>query len=71
LKQAGVKTIADEEAGFANYVALRSRWEPIIHTLAPAMALPIEDIDPATMKPHLANERSDFNERLYTIDNPS
>ena len=37
--------MADEEHGFNRYAELRSRWDGLVHTLAPALALSIEDVD--------------------------
>ena len=48
LRQADIKTIADEEAGFDRYVALRTCWESRIRKLAPRMLYDMHDVDPAT-----------------------
>jgi hypothetical protein len=68
LKQAEIQTIADEEAGFEVYVALRSRWEYLIAALAPTMAIKMEEIDPASFEPQLAEKRADFGIRLHSFD---
>ena len=46
LRRAGIEVIADEQAGAEAYVALRSRWNPLIASLAPAMAYQMDEIDP-------------------------
>lgn len=46
LREAGIKTVADEEAGADRYVTLRSEWHPQICDLAPAMGYAAEEIDP-------------------------
>ena len=45
LRRAGIKTALDEQAGAETYVLLRSRWEPLIAALAPAMACRVDQID--------------------------
>lgn len=47
LRRADVPIIADEQAGFEAYIALRRCWEPLIGALAPAMAYRLAEIDPA------------------------
>jgi hypothetical protein len=64
LREAGAPLVADEEAGAELYVNLRRRWDPLIATLAPAMAYSMDQIDPATSHPHKAERRPPFQERL-------
>jgi hypothetical protein len=45
LRSAGVPTVADEERGFERYADLRSRWEGIVQSLAPALAFSTEEVD--------------------------
>lgn len=45
LREAGIKTVADERAGADAYVSLRSRWDHFIARLAPLMVYPPEEID--------------------------
>jgi hypothetical protein len=45
LRSAGIATVADEENGFERYADLRSRWDGLVHALAPALAFSIEEID--------------------------
>lgn len=47
LRRAGIETTTDEEVGAEAYVSLRSRWDPLIARLAPAMAYRMDQIDPA------------------------
>ena len=47
LRQAEIPTRPDPEAGAREYVELRSRWEPGIEALAPALGYCMEDVDPA------------------------
>jgi hypothetical protein len=45
LRSAGIATVADEEQGFKCYADLRSRWDGLVHALAPTLAFSIEDVD--------------------------
>jgi hypothetical protein len=45
LRSAGIATVADEERGFERYAGLRSRWDGLVHALAPALAFSIEEVD--------------------------
>jgi hypothetical protein len=47
LKQAGIRTAADERAGADKYVRSRAEWDKYITALAPVMAYRIEEIDSA------------------------
>ena len=47
LREAGIPTRADPEAGAREYVALRATWEPGIEALAPALGYRLEDVDRA------------------------
>lgn len=68
FKEAGIKTLADEQEGLKRYVALRSLWEHHITALAPVMAYRMEDIDPAGFNPESAKDRQEFRKRLYAFD---
>lgn len=46
LRSAGIETVADEQAGFEEYVSLRSRWQQDIESLVQFMAYSMEQIDP-------------------------
>lgn len=65
LKQAGIKTVADEQAGAENYVSLRAEWDRYITTLAPTMAYDMDEIDSAGSGPECAAERQDFRARSH------
>ena len=47
LRQAGIQTVADEQAGAEAYVLLRAGWDRYVAALAPSMAYEMDDIDPA------------------------
>ena len=50
LRSAGIAVVADEERGFGRYVDLRSRWDGLVHALAPGLAFSMEEVDlPATL----------------------
>jgi hypothetical protein len=70
LRQAGIQTIANETEGFEIYVSLRRRWEHIVTTLAPTMAYPLEEIDPASYRPQLSDERAAFRSRRHAMIDP-
>src|SRR5581483_1833873 len=50
LKQAGIKTVADERAGAELYVAQRAKWDRYIEMLAPLLGYTMDEIDPATSR---------------------
>ena len=64
LRQAGLPLVADEATGAELYVTLRGRWDPLIAALAPAMAYSMDEIDQAGSRPHEAERRPSFQERL-------
>jgi hypothetical protein len=45
LRSAGVAVVADEQQGFERYVELRSRWDGLVHALAPTLAFSIDEVD--------------------------
>jgi hypothetical protein len=47
LRDAGIPTRADREAGAREYLELRARWQPGIEALAPALGFRMEDVDRA------------------------
>ena len=47
MQEAGIATVADQQAGAASYIALRTRWAGSIKKLAPTMSYSKEDVDPA------------------------
>jgi len=48
LREAGIPTRADPQAGAREYVEARAKWEPGIEALAPALGFRIEDVDLAS-----------------------
>jgi len=50
LRAAGVPVRPDMQAGARDYVELRSRWEPGIEALAPALGYRLEEIDAAAFR---------------------
>jgi hypothetical protein len=64
LREAGIHTIADEEEGVSSYVRLRNEWDTHIHMLAHALGYTTEEIDPATCKPEMADQRPPVRTRL-------
>src|SRR5215207_7654845 len=60
LRQSGIQTIADEEAGAEAYAALRAEWDPHITALAPAMAYTMDEIDRVGSDPESSDERPEF-----------
>jgi hypothetical protein len=65
LRQAGIQTIADEEAGAGLYCSLRARWDPHVQNLAPALAYRIDEVDPAGCYPESTERRPEFRSRLH------
>lgn len=47
LREAGIPTRDDSDAGAQEYVELRAKWEPGIEALAPALGFRMEDVDRA------------------------
>lgn len=47
LRQSGIQTATDEQAGAATYVSLRAQWDRRIAALAPSMAYGPDEVDPA------------------------
>ena len=67
LNQAGIATVADEEAGFRLYASLRSQWDPDAARLAQAMLYDRAEFDPAETEPQQTMEqRRDFAARLHS-----
>jgi hypothetical protein len=67
LREAGISTIADEQAGAEVYVSLRARWDRYIRAFAEHMVHPMDQIDPAGTDPKITLERPEFSERLHTV----
>lgn len=68
LRQAEIKTIADEAEGAEIYVALRSQWDYLIAHLAPALGYTMAEIDPEGSDPHLSDQRPEFESRLHSSE---
>ena len=64
LRQAGIRTIADEQNGADTYVALRARWDRYLTAFADHMLHPMSQIDPVGNNPALADDHPDFEQRL-------
>jgi len=45
FRSAGLATVADEEEGFARYAELRRQWQGLVYSLAPMLALSVDQID--------------------------
>ena len=55
--QAGIQTIADEQEGASAYVKLRTEWDAHLKTLAGALGYTVDEIDLATTRPDVAEQR--------------
>lgn len=60
LRQAGIKTVDDEQAGAEYYVNLRRQWNDYITHVGPLMAYSTEDIDPVGYRTEIAEEPQPF-----------
>ena len=67
LRQAGIRTVADEQAGAETYVSLRAGWDAHIATLAPSMAYGMDEIDPVGSNPESADEQAEFRTYLHSV----
>src|SRR5687767_8528151 len=67
LRQAGLRTIADEGKGFEIYVSLRIKWQRLIALFAEFTAVHPHNADPAGTDPQSATDRPDFADaRLHS-----
>jgi hypothetical protein len=64
LRQADIKTIADENNGVETYIALRMRWDRFIRAFADYMALTPDAVDQTGENPQSSDERQTFRTRL-------
>lgn len=64
LEQAGIRTVADQQRGTENYIALRARWDHYIQAFTRYMAHDMQNIDPAGSRPRAMDDRQDFQTRL-------
>ena len=60
LRQAGIQTVDDEQAGAEYYVNLRRQWNDYITHMGPMLAYSTEDIDPVGYRAEMADERPPF-----------
>jgi hypothetical protein len=67
LRQAGIQTTADEEAGAELYAALRARWDPPIGRLSPLLGFTPEEIDPVGGHPEVTERRTPFRNRRHSM----
>lgn len=51
LRHAGIRTVADEDAGARRYVALRAEWDGLVGSIASALRYTREEFDPAGTHP--------------------
>ncbi|HEX2781904.1 MAG TPA: hypothetical protein VHM30_20520 [Gemmatimonadaceae bacterium] len=68
LRQAEVKTYADETLGAEIYVALRAEWDHRLRVLAPGMCYTMKELDPAGEDPATTDRLPDFEKRLTTVE---
>lgn len=66
LREAGLRTIADERMGFEVYVSLRVKWDRLVTALAEFMAVDARSADPVGTDPQSATDRPDFATRLHS-----
>lgn len=60
LRQAGIQTVDDEQAGAEFYVNLRRQWNDYITHMGPMLAYTTEDIDPVGYRAETFDERQAF-----------
>ncbi|HEX8913565.1 MAG TPA: ion channel [Humisphaera sp.] len=60
LREAGLRTIADEQKGFDAYVSLRVKWVRLVTAFAEFMAVDVGSADPVGTDPQSATDRPDF-----------
>jgi hypothetical protein len=64
LRQAGIQTIHDEQAGAETYISLRAMWDRFIREYSRFMAYEMREIDPACTNPQQSDLRQEFRTRL-------
>ncbi len=57
FQQAGIDTVANEQAGAAAYISLRTQWDAYITKLAPALAYSMNEIDRAGSQPAASDKK--------------
>jgi hypothetical protein len=60
LRQAGIQTVEDEQAGAEYYVNLRRQWNDYITHMGPSLAYTTEDVDPVGYRAEKASEEGQF-----------
>lgn len=68
LRQAGVKTYADETVGAEIYASLRAEWDHRMQVLAPAMGYTMKELDPAGNDPGTTDRLPAFERRLTAVE---
>jgi hypothetical protein len=64
LRQAGIRTISDEQNGAQTYISLRAKWDRFISAFADHMCHDMENIDLVASRPDDADQRQEFKTRL-------
>lgn len=59
LREAGLRTIADERLGFDVYVSLRAEWDQLVAVLAEFMAVDARSADPVGTDPRSTTDHPD------------
>jgi len=67
MRQAGIKTVADQTDGFETYVSLRERWDGHIARLRASMLYEAGEIDAPTDRPEVVGARPPFEHRLRGV----
>ena len=67
LRQAGIQTVDDEQAGAEYYVNLRRQWNDYITHLGPMLAYSTEDVDPVGYRAEMLDERQPFGRHAHTL----
>ena len=57
FQQAGIDTVANEQAGAAAYILLRTQWDAYITKLAPSLAYSMNEIDRAGSQPAASDKK--------------
>jgi hypothetical protein len=68
LQEAGIQTLADEEAGAWRYVELRQRWNRDIANLASATAYTLDEIDPASSRCQGSDSEGTSRKRFQIVE---
>jgi hypothetical protein len=67
LRDAGIETIDDEQAGAEAYVELRQQWNGYVDAYTDFMKYDPADIDTAGALPEEADSRRPFHSRLRMV----